>query len=216
MVHQYHEPISVSEFIKVVKAAKRWSTSSIYSRRTYATYKCLIKSPTLTSLYVRFLNVVIKNKHILARWLDIVDVVLEKGKGPRVDKLRIIQLIEADLQLFMRIAITNRTVIVAEKSNRLSCANFGNRKGYDISTAILEKTLIHNITYLNDHPTIHYIDDRQACYDRQLPEVGLLVERSFGMPETQAMLLQTMLKNFKHYLATAYGTSKNFYGGHSD
>ena len=150
------------------------------------------------------------------RWLDIVDVTLEKGKGPRLDKLRIIQLIEGDLQLLMRICVSNRTTEYAEQSNRLSTANYGNRKGYDINTAILEKRLIHDTSAYQKYPTIHYTDDRQACYDRQLPEIGLLAERSFGMSEEESSLLMQVLKNFNHFLATAYGIAKTSYGGHND
>lgn len=88
---------------------------------------------------MRFINVTIKNEHVLRRWLDVADITLEKGKGPRIDKLRIIQLIEGDLQLVFRILVSNRTSVNAEKSNRLSAFQFGNRKGFDIQTAILEK-----------------------------------------------------------------------------
>ena len=74
----------------------------------------MIKSPYLVHLYVEFLNIVIQNSHVLKLWLDVVDIVLEKGKGPRLDKLRVIQLIEGDLQLLFRMLVTNRSAIVAE------------------------------------------------------------------------------------------------------
>ena len=138
-IHQRFKPITVDDFVSVVRKAKSRSTSSIFSERTYATYKCLICFPKLTALYVKFLNLVIQKKHVLNRWLDIVDVVLEKGKGPRLDKLRIIQLIEGDLQLLMRIIVTKRISVHAETTGRLSTSNYGNRRGYDINTAILEK-----------------------------------------------------------------------------
>ena len=43
------------------------------------------------------------------RWLKVLDVILEKGKGPIIGKLRIIQLIEADLQMIIRILSTTES-----------------------------------------------------------------------------------------------------------
>ena len=211
-----YKPVTREEFSAVVKQAKRISTSSVFLKRTYQVYKCLLTSEYLTNLYVRFLNLTIKNGHICKRWLDIVDVITEKGKGSRLHKLRIIQLIEGDLQLLIRILVTQRTAVNAEKSSRLSTANYGNRKNFNIQTAILEKTLIHNIANSTHQPTIHYIDDRKSCYDRQLPEIGLLTQQSFGMHQREASFFCQILKNFNHYLLTACGISANYYGGHYD
>ena len=49
---------------------------------------------------------------------------LDKGKGPIVRKLRIIQLIEADLQLLMWIFLGSRNVGVIEVDNILSKHNY--------------------------------------------------------------------------------------------
>ena len=40
-------------------------------------------------------------RYYLKWWLKLLAVILEKGKGPIIEKLRTIQLIEADLQLLM-------------------------------------------------------------------------------------------------------------------
>jgi len=48
-----------------------------------------------------------------------LDITIEKGKGPVLGKLRTIQLIEADLQLVMRILVNNRN------KNKISfCSDF--------------------------------------------------------------------------------------------
>lgn len=145
-----------------------------------------------------------------------METVLEKGKGPVLGKLRIIQLIEDDLQLAIRVLLTHRSSVNAEIFPRLSKQNFGNRKGYDINTAILQKKVIKDLVNTKNLPFIHYIDDRKACYDRQLPEIGMLVEISFGIAPQVAELFCKVLKNFEHHLSTAYGVSDEFYGGHND
>lgn len=50
-----------------------------------------------------------QNSVYLKRWKKVLDVVIEKGKGPMLGKLQITQLIEADLQLLMRICIDMRS-----------------------------------------------------------------------------------------------------------
>ena len=47
-------------------------------------------------------NIMIRNSMYQNRQFKALDVIAEKGKGPTVGKLRIIQLIEADLKLIIR------------------------------------------------------------------------------------------------------------------
>lgn len=68
---------------------------------------------------------------------------LEKGKGLRLGKLRIIKLIETDLQLLFRIIIGLKNNEVIEKNDNMSKFNYGNWKNYSIEDALLEKRLIH-------------------------------------------------------------------------
>jgi len=107
-INQEWEEITISEWEKVVNKSKRKSTSSIFSNRTYSIYKCTLESNKLSKILVLLYNTVIRNKWYLKRWLQVLDIILEKGKGPVIRKLRTIQLIEANLQLLIRIFIGSR------------------------------------------------------------------------------------------------------------
>ena len=72
-------------------------------------------------------------------WLNILNVSIEKGKGIIIGKLWNIQLIEADLQLLIRIYIGSKSEKMIEKDERLSKANYGLRKNYLVESVILEK-----------------------------------------------------------------------------
>lgn len=121
-----YSPVTVEEWTQVVKKANRTSTSSVFSKITYPVYKCAIGSPRLTRLLVQCMNITINNCHILIRWIKIVDIMIEKGKGNVLGKLRTIQLVEGGLQLMMMVLITLRNSKRAETSERLSRFNFGN------------------------------------------------------------------------------------------
>ena len=91
------EELSVAEWSKVVKKSKRKSSSSVFSKKTYSVYKCALDSDKMINILVRFYNTILRKGYYLKRWIKLLAVILEKGKGPIIGKLRTIQLIEADL-----------------------------------------------------------------------------------------------------------------------
>ena len=93
-------------------------------------------------------------------------MILEKGKGPVLGKLRTIQLIEADLQLLMRIYIGGRNNEKIESNARLSKFNYGSRSNYLIETAILEKRLMYDVAIRDSKLILYNISGLKVCYDR--------------------------------------------------
>ena len=74
----------------------------------------------------------------MKRWLKVLDIILEKGKGPILGKLRNITLIEGDIQINMRIQLSSGGEEKIEKDSRFSKSNYGSRKNYAIESAILQ------------------------------------------------------------------------------
>ena len=90
---------------------------------------------------------------------------ISKGKGMVLGKLRIITLIEADLQYIMRIFLGDEEEEKIEKDDRFSKTNYGSRKNYSIESALLEKRVIFDNSMMSGNPTIYTITDLQSCYD---------------------------------------------------
>ena len=65
----------------------------------------------------------------MVRFLDVTN---EKGKGNKINKLRVIQIIEADLQLLMRIFLGLRIAENYENERRIFNNNYGSRKGFSM------------------------------------------------------------------------------------
>jgi len=204
------------DWIRVVKKSKRNSASSIFSKRTYAVYKCSLDSERMTNILVAFYNLIIKRGYYPARWLDILDVMIGKGKGMLLGKLRIITLIEADLQYVMRIYLSDEEEEIIENDNRFSKANYGLRRNYSIESALLEKRLIFDNSMISGKETVYTITDLQACYDRQLAEIGEIVEESAGRDRDAVKLFSKVIPNWRHYICTGYGISKTYYRGECD
>ena len=93
----------------------------------------------MNTILVNFYNLIIKQNFYSIRWLKVLDIMIEKGKGPVIRKLYIIQLIEVDLQMIMRICVNTRNKYQIEKNIRILKCNYRLRLNYSIKMAILEK-----------------------------------------------------------------------------
>ena len=82
---------------------------------------------------------VIKHNHYPRGCLKVVDVMLEKRKGPRLKKLRMLEMIEADLQLVMRMHLGSRMNERFDSDNRALKYDHGSRKGHSMENGLLEK-----------------------------------------------------------------------------
>ena len=58
--------------------------------------KCTLDSERMTDILFSYYNLLTKNGYFPKRWLDVLDVMIEKGKGMVLGKLRTITLIEVD------------------------------------------------------------------------------------------------------------------------
>ena len=128
-------------------------------------------------------------------------------------KLRIIELIEGNLQIITRIYVGLRNDNNIEKDDRLSKYNFGSRKHYSIKSALLEKRLIYDTSKYTSEPTIYLLSDLEACYDRQIPSLGGIVEEALGVNRNAIKVICNTVSQFKHFICTGFGISKESYGG---
>ena len=86
-----------NEQIQEVKRAKKNSALSKFSNRNYGMCKCTIGSERIAKILIICHNIIIKNQYFLIRWVKTLDIMIEKGKGPMLGKLRTIKLIEVDV-----------------------------------------------------------------------------------------------------------------------
>ena len=113
--------ISKEEFKEGFKHWKE-TTSTLPSGRHLGHYRALLayeeapddeESPTISKRYwealTAMINICIKHSVILPRWSIVVNAMIEKIPGtPRLDKLRVIHLFEADLNLVFGILFSIR------------------------------------------------------------------------------------------------------------
>jgi hypothetical protein len=84
----------------------------------------------LLQLHVSLLQLAIQHKHSYSRWQRVANLMLEKDYGiPKIHRLRIIHLYEADLNLVMGIYFARTLVWHIESTNSFNDGCYGNRAG---------------------------------------------------------------------------------------
>ena len=101
---------------------------------------------------------------------------LGKGKGMIIGKLRTITLIEADMQYIMRIVLNDGEKERIKIDERFSKLNYGSRKNYAIESALLEKRIVFDNSLISGKKNIYHLTDLKSCYDRQLVNIGAMIE----------------------------------------
>ena len=112
----------------------------------------------------------------------------------------------------MRIFIRRRAENAIKNDQRISKFYYGSRSNYSIENAILEKQLMYNLVIRDRNEIMYNISDLEAYYNRQLPNIGCLVEESVGVEKEPAMLFAKILPVMEHHICTSYRISKDLYG----
>ena len=100
-------------------------------------------------------------------------MMLEKTKGcARIDKLRVIQLLEADPNMALRIIFGRRLIQRAEDRGTIPMSQWGSRLNRSSTDAILLKCLSYDGLSLLRHSAIIFNNDCKAAFDRMVPSIG--------------------------------------------
>jgi len=71
---------------------------------------------------------------------------------------------------------------------------------------------MYDVAVRDGKPMIHNILDLKACYDRQLLNLGCLIEEAVGVQREASKIFTIVLPIINHYMYTDFGISKTAYG----
>lgn len=176
---------------------------------SYEALKCLSKSEVIMKLLEKFYSKLMKNRVTLKRWKKAIVVMLEKGKGPIIYNLRIIQLICSDLQSLMR------TVVIPVASElvdeiKLNLSQYTRKQATTIS-ALVEKRLIIESAVLTRDDCVWLVSVITACYNRHIKEIGEVLLISHGVNEDSVATLFKALGEMETQVQTDFGVNKKSY-----
>ena len=85
-----------------------------------------------------------------------------------------------------------------------------------IDEIILEKRLLYDSSIRTNKPYIYVMTDLEACYNRQLVNIGGIVEEAVGVNRNMIRTITKALLILKYYICTGFGISAQSYRSKED
>jgi hypothetical protein len=115
------------------------------------------------------------------RWRQAIDIMLEKIPGvPRINKLRIIKLLEADLNQVLRSACARNISKLAQETPGITSEHQYGRSHQTCLTPVLNKLLTVQLLIKKKTNEIVFDNDAKGCYDQIVSGIALAALRRIG------------------------------------
>ena len=136
---------------------------------------------------------------------------LQKDPGnPRVHRLRIIHIYEADYNLLLAVK-WRKALYHAEDHCLLNDGLYGSRPGRSAQDPAFMEVLQHEMYRMSMKSGINFDLDATSCYDRILANVASLSSRRMGMDKSVVLVNAKNLESANFYLKTNLGISEGSY-----
>jgi hypothetical protein len=137
-------------------------------------YKAAATDYDLSILYAKLLYLPLRHGFSYDRWKLVTDVMLlKKANDIRLHRLRIVQLVEADFNQFLRIALTRPLAHKGEDLGWIHDSQFA-RSEQTCLTAVLLKVLTYEYMRINRRNGASMDNDAKGCFDRIIPVLALI------------------------------------------
>ena len=215
---------------EVIGKLKNWkeTTSTSPSGTHLGHYHCAWKKPQLhhddpkydiirghqeglINATVTLLNYAIRFGYSFERWKKVINIMLQKDPGnPRIHRLRIIHIYEADYNLLLAVK-WRKALYHAEDHCLLNDGLYGSRPGRSAHDPALMEVLQHELYRMSMKSGINFDLDATSCYDRILANIASLSSRRMGMDKSVVLVNTRNLESAKFYLKTNLGISEGSY-----
>ena len=213
--------LELGDFKEAIRI-KRESTASSPSGRHIGHYKTALKlkdpktgddDDTITEVHLGIVNFARRFTSPPSRWFNAIQLRLEKIPGePYIDKLRMIVLMEFDMNLQFGLTIGRQMVWQAEETGQYDGIPQYSGPGKSATSAALLKRTTCDIARQYKQDLIGLNNDQAHCYDRLIPAVGGLSIRKYGVPYLLIILRLMVLSNIRYFTRTAFGIGPQYYG----
>ena len=212
-------PMLTPYFINFQQWKDHWrqskeSTSSSISGRHFGHMKVTSQAEDISFLQIALINLSIKNKSILQRWARGLSVMLQKKVSSiRVDKLRAILLLEADINAVAKILFNTRLMPTLEKHSMIPDAIIGARREKSAIHSGLYRQFLLDIANMRCKPSAIISADATNCFDRISHPFASLACQHFGLHMNYIIILLMTIQQMQMHVRTSFGISKGYYEG---
>jgi hypothetical protein len=162
----------------------------------------------LAAVHASMMSIPLAEGFCPERWRQAIDIMLEKIPGvPRINKLRIIQLLVADLNEVLRSAFAlNISKLAQETPGIISEHQYG-RSDQTCLTPVLSKLLMVQLLIQKKTNGIVFDKDAKGCYDRVVSGIVLTALQRIGHSKNSVRMLGLLWAQLEHHVATGIGLS---------
>jgi hypothetical protein len=180
-------------------------------------YKAALGDPDLCTMYATVLSIPFKHAFTLHQWTSAVQVMLEKTEGcAQADKLWVIQLMEADLNMALCIIFGCWLIHRAKDWGTIPLTQWGSHPNRSSTAAILLTRLSYNGLSLCKKSAIIFNDDCKAAFDQMIPSVGGIALCHLGAMSSSVSTLLQRLQHLKYKVKTTLGLSEESFSNADD
>jgi hypothetical protein len=211
-IQQILSPILTEEYFKSAIKCVPEKTVSSYSGQGIHHYKVFSEgsqdgiTDLVAAVHAVMMPVPLTVGFFPERWKQAVDVMLEKiTRFPRSNKLRIIQLLEADLNQVLRIALARNTSRLAKEHSGIISEHQYGRAKKNCLTPVPKKLLTVQLLIQKSTEGIVFDNDAKGCYNRIISGIALACLQRIGYSQKSARMLGLLLSHLEHHGCTGYG-----------
>jgi hypothetical protein len=216
------EDITFDEF-KAAFINWKENTTTSPSGRHLGHYKLLTRLPVLDNqnnnlseiilnLYYNVTKIAASIGTSLNRWKNISTMMIEKDKGsPKIHRLRVIHIYEADYNLMLKVVWARKTVWGANDKNALNEGQAGSRPGRRAIDVVLQKEMKYLYARLTRTQLGTIDNDAASCYDRILCNLAMLISKYYGVPDKYCSVQADNLRYSIYKTRAALGDSSLTY-----
>jgi hypothetical protein len=169
-------------------------------------------SVLLASVHAAMMAIPLSEMFCPERWRQAIDIMLEKiPVVPRINKLIIIQLLEADLNQVLRSVFARNISKLAQETPGIISEHQYGRSHQTCITPVLNKLLTVQLLIQNKTNGIVLDNDAKGCYDRIVSGIALAALRRIGYSKNSVWMLCLLWAQLEHHVATGFGVSDTSY-----
>ena len=198
--------ITLQQFKDIFNATKE-QTASSPSGLHYGHYKASCESDQLAQVHLLFMVLPFQVGIPLTRWNNSLHCMIQKKAKPFINKLRIVQLYEADFNSLLKYLLGRRLMVHSEKHGLNGHQLYGSRKGRTTYDALITTRVIYDMARVQRSYIISIFNDLKGCYDRIRPALNTITTRRMGLPKNIAICHARTLRQMEHMLRTGFGVS---------
>lgn len=170
-------------------------------------------SVAIKLVYYQVAAAAVNSGNTLKRWCHSSSLMLEKIPGsPKINKLRVIHIYEADYNLMLKILWARQLVWHGHNRNAFHEGQAGSRPDHRCSDVVIRKEMNYLYARLTRTALATVDNDAKACYDRILCNLAMMVSQYFGMSSTACKFHSKTLKAMQYRIrTTTSGDSQQSY-----